>query len=37
MIRKVNGSWFVYTYERVLGPFKFYAEAVRALKEDSIA
>jgi hypothetical protein len=32
-IRKVNGSWFVYTETRVLGPFRFYKQAVKALLE----
>jgi hypothetical protein len=28
-----NGGWYVYTIERVLGPFKFRKQAVRAERE----
>lgn len=30
----VNGHWFVYTQERVLGPFNFERQAWRAIKEE---
>lgn len=33
-IEKVNGSWFAYTATGVLGPFKFYYQALRAVKEQ---
>lgn len=32
-IKKVHNEWFVYTDTRVLGPFKFYNQAYKALVE----
>jgi hypothetical protein len=32
-INKVSGEYFVYTDTRVLGPFKFYNQAYKALVE----
>jgi hypothetical protein len=33
-VNKVNGSWFAYTKDRVLGPFKTAKEAWQAVEEE---
>lgn len=36
IIEHPNGGWFVYTDTRVLGPFKFRKQAVRAEREYEV-